>query len=152
MKKIELRTRIKASVSECFNLSRSIELHIKSMNDSNEKAVRGKTSGLIYLGEHVTWQAKHFGLKFKLTSRITEMENPHQFTDEMINGPFKYMKHQHIFREVDNQTEMTDIFEFEAPFGFIGWMVEKLILKTYLTNLLAKRNLAIKKAAETKKS
>jgi len=152
MKKIELRTRIKASVSECFNLSRSIELHIKSMNDSNEKAVRGKTSGLIYLGEHVTWQAKHFGLKFKLTSRITEMENPHQFTDEMINGPFKYMKHQHIFREVDNQTEMTDIFEFEAPFGFIGWMVEKLILKTYLTNLLEKRNLVIKQTAETKKS
>ena len=78
------------------------------------------------------------------------MENAHQFTDEMINGPLKYMKHQHIFREVDNQTEMTDIFEFEAPFGFIGFLVEKLILKTYLTNLLARRNLAIKKAAERK--
>lgn len=152
MIKIELRTRINASISECFDLSRSIDLHIRSMNDSNEKAVGGKTSGLIYLGEHVTWQAKHFGLKFKLTSLITEMENPHQFTDEMINGPFKYMKHQHIFREVDDQTEMTDIFEFEAPFGFIGLMVEKLILKTYLTNLLEKRNLVIKQTAETKKS
>ena len=150
MKKIELRRKINASISECFDLSRSIDLHITSMNDSNEKAVGGKISGLINLGEHVTWEAKHFGVNLKLTSRITEMENPHQFTDEMINGPFKYMKHQHIFREVDDHTEMTDIFELEAPFIFIGLMVEKLILKAYLTNLLAKRNLAIKKAAEQK--
>jgi len=152
MQKIELRTRIDASVGECFDLSRSIDLHIKSMANSNESAVGGKTSGLINLGEYVTWEARHFGLKFKLTSRVTEMENPHQFTDEMVKGPFKYLKHQHLFQAFDNGTEMTDIFEFGAPFGFIGWLVEKLILKTYLKNLLAERNLTIKKVAETKKS
>lgn len=152
MQKIELITGIEASVCACFDLSRSIDLHIKSMANSNESAVGGKTSGLINLGEYVTWEARHFGLKFKLTSRITAMENPHQFTDEMVKGPFRCMKHQHIFYGVDNRTEMTDIFEFEAPFGFIGWFVEKLILKTYLKNLLVERNLIIKKVAETKKS
>jgi len=122
------------------------------MKDSNEKAVEGKTSGFINIGEHVTWEAKHFGLKFRLTSQITEMEKPYKFTDEMTTGPFKSMRHQHLFNEVSDRTVMTDIFEFEAPFGFLGRLMEKLILKTYMTKLLAKRNLIIKRTAETKKS
>jgi len=152
MQRIRLKTLVNASTKICFDLSRNIDLHVKSMRDSNEKAVTGKITGLINLGESVTWEARHFGIKFKLTSRITDMEAPCRFTDEMSKGPFKYMKHQHFFKKVGDLTEMTDIFEFEAPFGLVGSIVEKLILKTYLTNLLAKRNLTIKQAAETKKS
>lgn len=152
MQRILLKTLIDASVCECFDLSRNIDLHVQSMMSSNEKAVAGITNGFIDLGESVTWEARHFGFKLKLTSKITEMEKPLYFIDEMIRGPFKFMKHQHHFNEIDNQTEMTDIFEFEAPFGLPGWFVEQFLLKSYMRKLLIKRNIMIKKAAETKKS
>ena len=122
------------------------------MINSNEKAIAGKTSGLIDLGESVTWEAKHFYLKFKLTSKITQLERPLKFVDEMINGPFKKMTHEHIFHLKGAEVEMIDLFQFESPFGILGILIDKLLLRNYMRKLLIERNKKIKHAAETKKS
>lgn len=145
---IILKTIIVAPIETCFDLARSIDLHVHSMQSSNEKAIDGKTSGLISLNEMVTWKARHFGLQFTMTSKITAMEKSSCFTDEMTKGPFKKLHHQHLFRVIDSGTEMTDIFEFEAPFGLLGKLVERIILKSYMKNLLIERNNVIKKEAE----
>ena len=152
MQTIKLTTIINAPLAECFDLSRSINLHIQSMINSNEKAIPGKTSGLIDLGESVTWEAKHFYLKFKLTSKITQLERPLKFVDEMINGPFKKMTHEHIFYQKGAEVEMIDLFQFESPFGILGILIDKLLLTNYMRKLLIERNKTIKQAAETKKS
>ena len=46
---------------------------------------------------------------------------------------------------------MTDYFEYVSPFGSIGKLVDFLFLKTYMTNLLDKRNQTIKEFAESDK-
>jgi len=145
---ITLKTVINAPVEKCFDLARSIDLHVHSMKSSKEEAVAGKTSGLIDLNESVTWKAWHFGVSFTMTSKITAMERPHHFVDEMTSGPFRKLHHRHIFKGIGAQTEMIDIFEFEAPFGFLGTIAETLILKKYMVNLLRKRNLVIKAQAD----
>lgn len=150
MQTIKLITIINAPIGECFDLSRNIDLHIQSMINSNEKAVAGKTSGLIDLGAFVTWQAKHFCINFKLTSKITQMISPLRFIDEMIEGPFNKMKHKHIFNQKGASVEMIDIFQFESPFGIIGNITDKLFLRNYMRNLLIDRNKIIKQAAEAK--
>ncbi|HEX2700140.1 MAG TPA: hypothetical protein VHM89_08065 [Acidimicrobiales bacterium] len=66
---------IAAPVEVCFDLSRSIELHVESMAASAERAVAGVTSGLIGAGEEVTWAARHFGIRWRVTSRITGFRN-----------------------------------------------------------------------------
>lgn len=152
MTTLTLKTLILASKEKCFDLSRSIDLHLESMSKAGEKAIAGKTNGLIDLDETVTWEAKHFGFRFKLKSKITEMDKPHYFIDEMLNGPFKSMKHRHTFSQFEDTTIMIDTFDFSAPLGILGWIIEKLVLKAYLTNLLMERNRMIKKVAETKKS
>ena len=48
MPKIENKNGIKASIEIVFDLSRSIDLHILSTEQTNEKAIAGKTSGLIH--------------------------------------------------------------------------------------------------------
>jgi ligand-binding SRPBCC domain-containing protein len=106
-------------------------------------------SGLIELGETVTWRAKHFGVWQNLTSKITEFNYPNSFTDELIQGAFKSLHHQHLFRAVNGATEMKDIFKFESPLGVIGKLVNPLFLTQYMTSLLERRNLVIKKAAES---
>jgi len=118
------------------------------MGHSKERAVAGVTTGMMGLNDTVTWEAVHFGIKQHLTSRITLLERPHRFIDEMVRGAFKELKHTHEFIPQANGTLMRDRFAFKAPFGPLGWIVEKLILERYMRNLLVVRNQHIKQAAE----
>ncbi|MGO4146159.1 SRPBCC family protein [Paenarthrobacter sp. YAF11_1] len=134
------RTRSAMPPQELFDLSRDIDAHVGSMTKSREKAVGGVTTGLISEGETVTWQAWHLGVRFRMTSRITQMEAPASFSDEQVKGPFKYLRHRHEFRPDGSGTLMVDTVEFAAPFGPLGRMVEKLVLARYLQDLIEKRN------------
>lgn len=149
MSKIELITHIHAPIQRCFDLSRSIDLHLDSTSNTNERAIAGKTSGLIEMGEMVTWRAKHFGLYRRLTSKITAFNSPSFFEDVMMKGDFRFLQHRHYFIEQGTETIMKDFFEFEAPYGFIGTITDRLILKNYLTKFLRRRNQHIKEAGES---
>ncbi len=46
-------------------------------------------TGLINKDETVTWQAKHLFKTRLFTAKITEMQRPDFFIDEMIKGDFK---------------------------------------------------------------
>ncbi len=151
MPKIELRTEIKADKEIVFDLSRSIDLHKISTEHTNETAIAGKTSGLIGLNESVTWRAKHFGIYQKLTSKITEYDRPNYFADEMVSGAFSQFKHEHHFAELNGGTLMTDIFDYKSPFGVLGSLADKIILKQYMTDLLSERNRIVKEFAESEK-
>lgn len=151
MPKIELVTEIKADIAIVFDLSRSIDLHIISTENTDEKAIAGKTSGLIEINESVTWRAKHFGIYQNLTSKITEFDRPNYFTDEMVSGAFSRFKHEHHFEVINNGTLMTDIFDYKSPFGILGKFADNLFLEKYMTNLLKKRNRIVKEFAESNK-
>ncbi|MBD2871125.1 SRPBCC family protein [Paenibacillus arenilitoris] len=43
---------------------------------------------------------------------------------------------------------MEDILQFEAPFGWLGWIVERLILMPYMRRFLTHRNENLKRLAE----
>jgi len=151
MPRIVLITEIKADIKIVFDLCRSVDLHKISTVQTNEEAIAGKTSGLIELNESVTWRAKHFGIYQKLTSKITEFDRPNYFADEMVNGAFKRFKHEHHFAELNGGTVMTDYFDYESPFGFLGKLADKIFLEKYMTQLLKKRNLTIKAFAESER-
>ncbi len=90
-------TAIAAPVEVCFDLSRSIDLHLESMIASKERAVAGVTSGLIGAGQQVSWEAHHLGLRWRMTSEITAFDRPHRFVDQMVRGPFASFRHEHRF-------------------------------------------------------
>ena len=69
---IKIETIVKAPIERVFDLARCINLHEATMLKHKEKAVAGVTKGLIKLGESVTWEATHFGIRQKLTLKITE--------------------------------------------------------------------------------
>lgn len=125
---------------ELFDLARSIDAHTDSMARSREEAVAGVRTGLISLGEEVTWRAWHFGVPIRMTSRITQMEAPDFFVDEQVKGPFRRFRHVHEFGEDSEGTTMVDRVEFAAPFGLLGRVVEKLVLARYLRALIEARN------------
>lgn len=145
---IRLSTDISAPVAVVFDLSRSIDLHKLSTAHTKEEAIAGKTSGLIGMGESVTWRAKHFGITQCLTSKITAINRPFNFTDEMVSGAFKGFRHDHIFRTQDGHVVMEDVFSYTSPFGIFGKIADMLFLKTYMKKLLQTRNTMVKAFAE----
>ncbi len=151
MPRIELKSEIKAAKNIVFDLSRSIDLHKISTEQTKETAIAGKTNGLIGLNESVTWRAKHFGIYQNLTSKITEFNRPIYFTDEMVSGVFSRFKHEHYFADFNGGTIMTDIFDYQSPMGIFGLFADKLFLKKYMTKLLLERNCIIKEFAESDK-
>jgi ligand-binding SRPBCC domain-containing protein len=136
----ECTTRTSTPQSALFDRARSIDAHKHSMAQTREEAVAGVTSGLISLGEEVTWRAWHFGVPLHMTSRITEMDSPDYFVDEQVKGPFQRFRHVHEFSQDSAGTTMIDRIEFAAPFGPIGRLVERLVLARYLQKLIETRN------------
>ncbi|MCW3128429.1 MAG: cell division protein [Bacteroidetes bacterium] len=149
MPTVLLSTIIHAPIERCFDLARSIDLHSISTAQTGERAIAGRTSGLIGLGETVTWSAVHFGIRQELQSEITAYEYPVFFVDEMLRGAFKSIYHEHHFKSTGNDTLMTDKFNFESPMGILGQMANALFLTSYMRRLLTKRNVAIKYFAES---
>jgi len=104
--------------------------------------VGGVRSGRMKLGDTVTWSARHFGLPWQMTSRISVYERPVRFVDEQVRGPFRYWRHEHSFTwdEESGTTVMRDVISFAAPFGVLGRLAERLVLRRYMERLIASRN------------
>ena len=151
MPTIHLTTFIAAPAERVFDLCRSIDLHKKSMAHTGEEAVAGTTSGLIGKDETVTWKARHFFKTRVLRSRITSFNRPFSFTDEMVDGDFKSIRHEHHFKPTDNGTLLIDLFHFESPYGPLGRMANQLFLTNYMKGLLEIRNKIIRDYAESQK-
>jgi ligand-binding SRPBCC domain-containing protein len=147
--RIELSTRIMAPPTRCFDLARSVELHVRSTSATGERAIAGRTSGLLELGDEVTWRARHFGVWQSLSGRISAYERPRHFQDTMLRGAFKQLRHDHFFDLFDDGTVMRDVFEYRAPFGFLGRFAERLFLTAYLRRFLEARNRELKAVAES---
>ena len=151
MPTIHLTTFVAAPAQRVFDLARSIDLHRRSMAHTGEEAIAGTTSGLIGLNETVTWKAKHLRRVRILKSKVTAMNPPLSFTDEMVDGDFKSFRHEHHFKRIDNGTLLIDIFTYEAPFGRLGKLADRLFLTNYMKTLLETRNKTIKEYAESDK-
>jgi ligand-binding SRPBCC domain-containing protein len=146
---IILRTRVAAPPARCFDLARDVDLHQRSTAASRERAVAGVTTGLLGAGDQVTWEATHFGIRQRLTSRITEFDPPNRFVDEMVRGAFARFRHEHQFLAVEGGTEMVDIFDYTSPLGLLGRLADGLFLRRYMAALLRERNAYLKRAAES---
>src|SRR5580658_4867428 len=149
MQIIRLLTPIAAPPERVFDLARSIDAHQQSAEETHERAIAGVTHGLIGMGDEVTWEARHFGIKQRLTVRVTQFQRPSRFEDVMVSGAFKSMKHDHGFIARPPGTLMVDRFEFESPFGILGRTVDRLILYGYMRRFLMLRNQVLKNLAES---
>jgi ligand-binding SRPBCC domain-containing protein len=150
MPTIIVETIIQTSIERCFDLARDIGLHCETVAYTNERAVAGITSGLISLGQSVTFEATHLGIRQRLSSRIVEFERPHLFVDEMIKGAFASMKHIHEFTVIENGTLMRDTLMWASPLGILGRIADRIVIERHMRNFLLRRNAKLKEVAELK--
>lgn len=142
-------TRIEAPIELCFDLARDVEAHQQSSAFTGERAVSpGRTTGLLELGDVVTFEGVHFGLRQRFTARITELQRPHLFVDELVRSTFRAMRHIHDFRSIGGATIMTDALEWRSPFGPLGVIADAVAVRRHLRAFLVRKQGALKEMAE----
>lgn len=145
---IEVVTLIDAAPATVFDLELDVDVHAASLAGSRETASSRRRQ--LTLGDEVTFRARHFGVIWRMTSRISAYERPSRFVDEQTRGPFRTMRHEHLFEtRGDGSTRMTDRLTITAPFGSLGAVVTRYVLAPYLERLLRQRGDYVKRAAET---
>ena len=151
MPTIHLTTFIAAPIDRVFDLSRSIFVHKQSMIKFNETVASGITTGLLSVGEVVTWKSKHLYKTRFFKLKVLDMNPPTSFTEVQIKGDFKSYKHEHFFKPVRNGTLVIDLFHFEIRYGKAGVLFNKVYLTNYIRTVLEHRNKFLKEYAESKK-
>ncbi|MFC1563639.1 hypothetical protein ACFL6G_01825 [candidate division KSB1 bacterium] len=75
------------------------------------------------------------GIPVRWVTEITQVNEPYSFIDVQRLGPYKFWHHQHIFREVENGTEIIDIVHYALPFGYMGRLMRAFIVKRQLEKI-----------------
>lgn len=144
---IDVVTVIAAAPDVVFDLELDVDVHAASL--PGETAVTSSGHRRLGLGDDVAFTARHFGLVWRMTCRITALDRPHRFVDEQIHGPFRALRHEHVFDALDaGRTRMSDHMSITAPAGAPGAVVARLLLAPYLRRLLVRRAAHVKRAAE----
>ena len=148
MPTIRIETSIDAPQERCFDLARDVAAHVQSTAGTSERAVGGVTLGLLELGDEVTWEARHLGVRQRLTVRITRLERPRVFEDVLVRGAFASLHHVHEFVARNGGTTMIDTFTFASPVGPLGAIVDRVFLTGYMRRFLLSRARELKRMAE----
>ena len=149
MTSIVIETKVRAPIERCFDLARDVNAHKESAAFSFERVVPpGRTEGLLELGDLVAFEGRHFGINQRFVARITAVDRPRRFVDEMVQGSFKWLRHYHEFAFNDGITTMRDTLEWEPPLGIIGRLADSLFLRRHMLWFVSTKQNALKRMAE----
>lgn len=145
MTRIVVETFIAAPPEVVFDLARDVSAHTKSASFTGERAVApGRTEGLLELGDLVTFEGVHFGIRQRFTAKIVEFDRPRRFVDELVKAAFKSMRHVHEFEPRDGGTLMRDTLDWVSPLGILGVIADQIAVRRHLQNFVTKKQQALK--------
>ena len=85
----------------------------------------------IYPGMIISYKvAPLLNIPITWVTEITHVKENKYFVDEQRIGPYKIWHHEHIFKPLDDKKILvTDIITYVPPFGFIGKILNKILIK-----------------------
>lgn len=144
-----VETLIAAQREVVFDLARDVGAHMQSAAFSGERAVApGRVEGPLELGDIVTFEGVHFGVRQRFTAKIVELDRPNRFVDELVKAAFRSMRHVHEFEERDGRTLMRDTLDWVSPFGIFGRMADAVAVTRHLRTFVTRKQAALKQLAE----
>ena len=124
-------------------------LEIITPKEMDLKIINTTTGQKLTQGSEI-WLAGKIIFLTKMTwhSRITHLKQ-YEYVDEMLNGPFKKLRHLHMFHDINQkQTQVIDEVDFELPYGIIGKLLFQSYAHNHLERIFAHRSIATIKALE----
>ena len=140
---VEVVTLVRCPPERLFDLCLDMDVHRASLAGSRETATTSTGRPVLGPGDEVTLQARHLGIRWRLTSRVTEYDRPLRFVDEQVRGPFRAMRHEHRFDAAGpGLVQMTDRMTVVFP------LVSRALVAPYLRRLLRARADHLRRVAE----
>ncbi|HEU4522327.1 MAG TPA: SRPBCC family protein [Thermoanaerobaculia bacterium] len=149
MGSITITTPIDAPPEVCFDLALDVAAHVESAAFSGERLVApGKLEGILERGDLICFEGRHFGLRQRFCARITEVDRPRMFVDEMVEGAFRWLRHVHEFQPAGSATVMIDRLEWQSPLGVIGKLADALFVERHMAWFVRTKQARLKEIAE----
>jgi len=142
---------INATIDECwafFSSPRNLQKITPTtmgfnITDFDEKSM--------YAGQVIQYKVSPFtGLKLRWMTIITVVKDKEYFIDEQRFGPYALWHHKHFFEPTENGTKMTDIVHYALPLGFIGQIMNALVVKNKLKEIFEYRVQAVNRIFNSK--
>ena len=106
----------------------------------------------IYEGMKITYTVSPlFKIPMKWKSKITNVDFQKSFIDVQEKGPYKYWNHFHEFVPNEKGVLIIDKVDYELPFGFLGSIAHKLLVKNKLEAIFNYRNQILEEIFNQKK-
>jgi len=94
----------------------------------------------MYPGMIITYKVHPLmGIPLNWATEITHVDEMKYFVDEQRFGPYKFWHHQHKFYEINGGIEMIDILHYKVGFGFLGMIINSLVVKKQLNSIFGYR-------------
>jgi ligand-binding SRPBCC domain-containing protein len=98
----------------------------------------------MYAGQIIQYKVSPLiGLKLSWTTEITFVKDNSYFIDEQRFGPYALWHHKHFFETEGNGVKMTDVVHYALPFGFLGRIMNALVVKNKLKEIFEYRVLKV---------
>jgi ligand-binding SRPBCC domain-containing protein len=90
-------------------------------------------------GALIDYTIRLMGVTLRWTTLITSYDPPRSFTDEQLRGPYSFWHHRHVFREVDDGTEILDEVHYALRGGMLAPLIHRLFVRKQLDKIFDHR-------------
>jgi len=100
----------------------------------------------MYPGMIISYRVKPlFGIRMNWVTEITHVSEGRYFVDEQRSGPYAMWHHAHFIEPVDGGVLMKDIVSYRPPFGFLGVIANRMLIRRQLKEIFDYRFAALEK-------
>ena len=91
------------------------------------------------LGALIDYSVRILGVRLHWRTIICDYQPPYRFVDSQLKGPYTFWYHTHTFEEVDGGTMIRDEVRYVVPFGWVGRLMNRLVIRRRLQGIFAFR-------------
>jgi ligand-binding SRPBCC domain-containing protein len=143
---------VNASIEECWAFFSSPQNLQKITPENMGFQITDFDNKSVYPGQVIQYKVSPLlGLKLSWMTVITAVKDKSYFIDEQRFGPYTLWHHKHFFEATENGTKMTDVVHYALPLGFIGRIMNTLVVKNKLQEIFDYRCVKVDEMFNTKK-
>ena len=134
--KIETVQEVNASLDECWAFFSSPQNLQKITPNDMGFQITDFDNKSVYPGQVIQYKVSPLlGIKLSWMTVITAVKDRAYFIDEQRFGPYTLWHHKHFFEATENGTKMTDVVHYALPLGFLGRIMNTLVVKNKLKEI-----------------
>jgi ligand-binding SRPBCC domain-containing protein len=137
---------VNASLDECWSFFSSPKNLQKITPENMGFKITDFDEKNMYPGQVIQYKVSPLlGINLSWMTIITAVKDKSFFIDEQRFGPYALWHHKHFFEATENGTKMTDIVHYALPLGFIGRIMNTLVVEKKLQQIFDYRTKTISK-------